>query len=108
MEILYSWIEKYIAVFLVFVMMSYLIPRDTYRKYIRFFMELVFVFLLLEPVLTFLFQGQNKLGEDFVRSFTKEMEQRQKEAEEMTYLDWDYMDTAAGYLQEMNEGQEGE
>lgn len=92
MEVLFSWIEKYIVIFLLFAVMSYLIPQETYRKYIKFFMQLVFVLLLAAPVFSVLFEGKIRDGEKFYRSFVAEMEQREKEAEEMSFLDESYMD----------------
>lgn len=107
MEFLFSWIEKYITVFLLFVVMSYLIPRDTYRKYIRFFMELVFVLLLAAPVFSFFFHGKMEQAEDFYRSFTEEMEQREREAESRSFLDEGYLEYVMNALEEA-QGQEGE
>ena len=100
MEFVFSWIEKYIMIFLLFAVMSYLIPQDTYRKYIKFFMQLVFVLLLVTPVFSFLFQGKVKDGEDFYRSFVREMERREQEAEEMSFLDEGYLEFAREHLEE--------
>ena len=63
MEFLFTWIEKYITIFLLFAVMSYMIPQETYRKYIRFFMELVFVLLLIAPIFSFFFEGKVQRAE---------------------------------------------
>ena len=91
MEILFTWVEKYITIFLLFAVLSYLIPQETYRKYIKFFMELVFVLLLVGPIFSFLFQGKLENGEAFYRSITREMERREREAESLSFLDEDYL-----------------
>lgn len=100
MEFLFSWIEKYIVIFLLFAVMSYLIPQETYRKYIRFFMQLVFVLLLVAPIFSLLFKGEVKDQEKFYRSFIEEMERREKEAEELSFLDESYIDYATTRLRE--------
>lgn len=100
MEFLFSWIEKYIVIFLLFAVMSYLIPQETYRKYIKFFMQLVFVLLLAAPIFSLLFEGKAEDGEKFYWSFVEEMERREKEAEELSFLDESYIDYVIMRLRE--------
>ena len=107
MEFLFTWIEKYITIFLLFAVMSYMIPQETYRKYIRFFMELVCVLLLIAPIFSFFIEGKVQRAEHFYRSFTEEMEQREREAESRSFLDEGYMEYVMRALEEA-QGQEGE
>lgn len=99
MEFLFSWIEKYIVIFLLFAVMSYLIPQETYRKYIKFFMQLVFVLLLAAPIFSLCLMEKRGWGE-ILLVFCGGEERREKEAEELSFLDESYIDYVIMRLRE--------
>ena len=37
------WVKAYISLFLIFAMLLYLLPSDVYRRYLRFFLEMILV-----------------------------------------------------------------
>lgn len=84
MEYFYEWIQN-IAFFLVLVTaVIQIIPDNSYRKYIRFFMGLLLILMLSGPILK-AFGMQQKFSEIYNSAGYK---QRVKEMEETTkYLE---------------------
>lgn len=84
MEFFYEWIQN-IAFFLVLVTaVIQIIPDNSYRKYIRFFMGLVLIVMLAEPVLH-AFGMQQKFSKIYDSA---EYQKKRREIEETTkYLE---------------------
>ena len=72
------WVKAYISLFLIFAMLLYLLPSDVYRRYLRFFLEMILVLFCLTSVL-----GIGK--GDY------EWEKRKEEAESYSFLDENYV-----------------
>ena len=51
-ESLYAWIKNLAVFYLLFTMVLHLVPAGKYEKYVRFFMGLLLILLLLIPVFT--------------------------------------------------------
>ncbi len=96
MEIFIQWIEKFIVLYLFLACFLYLIPRETYRKYIRFYTQLVLVITLCLPILSFVGKMKQIDYNKQYRSIVTEIQMREKEAEEMTYLDKKYISYGLG------------
>lgn len=84
MEFFYEWIQN-IAFFLVVVnVVIQMIPDNSYRKYIRFFMGLLLIVMLSGPIIK-AFGMQQKFSEIYTSA---EYKQKIKEIEETTkYLE---------------------
>ena len=95
-----EWIEKFVIIYLFLASFIYLVPSEKYRKYIRFFTEMILIITLLLPVLEYLDGRKLAEYEDTYRSFTEEKEQREQEAQEYQYLDKDYMNYVFGEADE--------
>ena len=63
-ENLYAWIKNLAVFYLLFTMVLHLVPAGKYEKYVRFFMGLLLILILLIPVFT-LFGKAEELGESF-------------------------------------------
>lgn len=91
MEELFSWIQRFVVLCLLFGAVSYLIPEESYKKYLRFFMEMLLVLFLLKPL--FSLSGGKWEGrfEDHYEHFYEELEERQREGETFAFLDENYI-----------------
>lgn len=58
---LLEWMRGIVLLFFLLTALLYFIPRDVYKKYIRFFMEMVLVLAILLPVMK-LFYGEDPFG----------------------------------------------
>jgi stage III sporulation protein AF len=69
-EYLYGWLEDLSFYLILVTAVLYVLPSNSYRKYIRFFTGLVLILLLLNPILN-LFGNKNLGSEDLIREFEK-------------------------------------
>ena len=53
-EALYSWIKCLAIFYILLTMLLHLVPTEKYQKYVRFFMGLVLIVILVTPVLSIL------------------------------------------------------
>ena len=74
-ENLYAWIKNLAVFYLLFTMVLHLVPAGKYEKYVRFFMGLLLILILLIPVFT-LFGKAEELGESFQLLYDKKEEER--------------------------------
>ena len=68
MQVILSFVEKYFIFVLFLFLISYLVPRESYRKYFRFFIGALMAAVLLEPVFSFM---NRDAREDFHRQLEK-------------------------------------
>ena len=74
-ESLYAWIKNLAVFYLLFTMVLQLVPAGKYEKYVRFFMGLLLILLLLIPVFT-LFGKAEELVDSFQLLYEKKEEER--------------------------------
>lgn len=86
-----EFLREYVGLFLIFTVVLYVIPSEQYRGYLRFFLEMVLVMFCLQQFLTLGKGDAEKNWEKAYQSFYDEMERRRTEAEEMEYLDMEYV-----------------
>ena len=67
-EYLYGWLEDLSFYLILVTAVLYVLPSNSYRKYIRFFTGLILILLLLNPILN-LFGNKNLGSEDLIREF---------------------------------------
>ena len=95
-----QWVKEYVSLFLAFTLVLYVIPSNEYRGYLRFFLEMVLVLFCLRPILQLSHLDLQKQWENTYHSLYEEMEKRQEEALEMSYLDWGYIETLTEHSEE--------
>lgn len=74
-ESLYAWIKNLAVFYLLFTMVLHLVPAGKYEKYVRFFMGLLLILLLLIPVFTLLGKSE-ELGKSFQLLYGRKEEER--------------------------------
>ena len=65
---LYEWLKDVSFYLILVTAVLYVLPSNSYRKYIRFFTGLVLIILLLNPVLS-LFGMKEYTEKDFIEKF---------------------------------------
>ncbi len=86
-----QWMKEYVGLFLAFSLVLYVLPEQSYRGYIRFFLELILVLFCLRPVVHISSSGFEKRWNETYQSFLQEMKQREEEAESLSFVDEDYI-----------------
>ena len=51
---MFEYLKNYYIFMLIFMVLSFLVPKDEYKVYIKFFVGIFMVVLLLEPILELL------------------------------------------------------
>lgn len=100
MNAIVTWVKEYVGLFLAFTLVLYVIPSVEYRGYLRFFLEMLLVLFCLRPMVEVSHLQVQKEWEETYRSFYEEMEKREKEALDMSYLDQNYIDTMLAHPKE--------
>lgn len=95
-----AWIKTYISLFLIFAMFLYLLPSGQYRRYLRFFLEMVLVLFCLTSILGIGKQDYEKQWNQTFSQYYAQWEQRKKEAEDYSYLDQNYIDAVVNGQEE--------
>lgn len=80
---IYEWMKNLTLFYVLFQASMQLVPDKTYEKYIRFYMGLLMILLMLSPV--FLLLGRNEeIWQDFGAFYEKEeLKRMEKEAENL-------------------------
>ena len=96
---LLEWMRGIVLLFFLLTALLYFIPRDVYKKYIRFFMEMVLVLAILLPVMK-LFYGEDPFRKMVhYDEFWQELSNLKTDMEHMEYLQNEYY--AEQYEQEI-------
>ena len=85
------WVKAYISLFLIFAMLLYLLPSDVYRRYLRFFLEMILVLFCLTSVLGIGKGNCEQRWNQAFRGYYEEWERRKEEAESYSFLDENYV-----------------
>lgn len=90
MRYFYEWIQNTAFFLIVLTAVIQIVPDNSYRKYIRFFMGLLLIVMLSEPILK-AFGMQQKFSEVYsgaqYRQTVKEMEEAAKYLENISLED---------------------
>ena len=74
MEVVYGWVKNLVCFYIFITAVLHLLPKESYRKYVRFFAGLLLAILVLTPVLS-LFGNRENLYEKIEQmGFFQEME----------------------------------
>lgn len=72
-EYLYEWLQNLSFYLILVTAVTYVLPSNSYRKYIRFFTGLVLILMLLTPVLSLF--GMKELKIEYEENMPKWMEE---------------------------------
>ena len=59
MEAVYGWVRNLVCFYIFITAILHLLPKESYRKYIRFFTGLLLVILVLTPIFSLLGEKEN-------------------------------------------------
>ena len=90
-QLVLVWVKAYISLFLIFAMLLYLLPSDVYRRYLRFFLEMILVLFCLTSVLGIGKGNYEQRWNQAFRGYYEEWERRKEEAESYSFLDENYV-----------------
>ena len=74
-EALYSWIKCLAIFYILLTMLLHLVPTEKYQKYVRFFMGLVLIVILVTPMLSIL-EKTRELPSSFSYLYSQEENKR--------------------------------
>lgn len=77
-----DFLKKFYVFMLILMVLSYLVPKEEYKKYIQFFIGIFVVVLLLKPVLEFLALDNPTEIYEMFNSFNAQMKELEFELEE--------------------------
>ena len=75
MEVLTSFIKNFFVLMLLLSVVSYLVPKESYRRYIQFFIGIFMAVILLKPAVEWMFSGDTGVVYENLDSVTKQLEQ---------------------------------
>lgn len=85
-----AYVRGFIVLFVVLTILLHLPPQENYRKYIRFFTELILTLALLTPVLSVFCDSAEFLELIEYEAFTEELSMASEDMEHIEYLYGDY------------------
>lgn len=74
-EAIYSWIKCLAIFYILLTMLLHLVPTEKYQRYVRFFMGLVLMVMLVTPVL-FPLEKSRQLPDSFSGLYQQEEQKR--------------------------------
>ena len=77
-----DFLKKFYIFMLILMVLSYLVPKEEYKKYIQFFIGIFVVVLLLKPVLEFFTVDNPTRIYEMFESFNEQMNELEFELEE--------------------------
>ena len=90
MEAVLEWMKGIVILFVVLTALLWLVPKEQYKKYIRFFMELLIVLAVIRPV-TGLIDFDGTFDEKIRNSqFMQEMENLRLDTAKLDFMQQDY------------------
>lgn len=96
MEFILSFVKSYFALVLVLVMVSYLTPKEKYKKYFQFFIGVLMAVLLLSPVVQWKEKRGNPIEFYNVKEIRKKLESIQFEADKEDIFELFFMENDEG------------
>lgn len=97
-EELYRWMEGLAVFYILLTCVLHLVPRESYQRYVRFFMGLVLTVMLCTPVLSIFGESRNLFAEFEIQYEQEDLLRQQQEQERLQEL---YL--MEGYEQKLQE-----
>lgn len=91
LDYIYAWIQNISIYMVLIIMITQVVPNQTYKKYIRYFTGLLLIVLLLTPILKIL--GMEERFHHLYHTmdeqqYSREIEEYQKQLEEVDIYDY--------------------
>lgn len=99
-EVIYAWIRNMVFYQLLISIVMNLIPNDTYQKYIRFFLGMLFIVIAIQPVLQIL-----HVSESMDLQYIQEMVEQELKENSLEF-DMEGWQEPDGKSEEFDEGNE--
>lgn len=77
-----DFLKNYYVFTLILMIFSYLVPKESYKKYIHFFIGIFMVVLFLKPILNFFTMEQSEQIYEMFEHFNQKMESLDYEQKE--------------------------
>ncbi len=90
MEAVLEWMKGIVVLFIVLAALLYLLPNPRYKRYVQFFLEMVVVIAVISPVSKVIYASEDFEEKIHYSQFWTEMENLQKDAEKMEFVQSDY------------------
>lgn len=90
MEAVLEWIKGIVILFVVLAALLQLVPKAQYKKYIRFFMEMVIVIAVIQPVTEIVSAGADLDEKIQCSQFMQEIENMRLDVQKLDFLQQDY------------------
>ena len=74
MGVIYGWVKNLVCFYIFITAILHLMPKESYRKYVRFFTGLLLVIMVLTPILSLLRDNENLYSKIEQAGFWQEME----------------------------------
>lgn len=85
-----DWMKGIVLLFFIMAALLYFVPKDAYKKYIRFFMEMILMLALLLPVLELFYKGDTFEKMIHYDEFWQQMDNMKMDMEHVAYLQGNY------------------
>lgn len=95
MTVIFDWVKNIVFFYIIMTAILYLLPKNNYQKYVRFFGGMILVVMLITPLLELVYRPDYLLDKISYESFWQEMdeiqldvtgmEQQQKQAFQKEY-----------------------
>lgn len=90
MSAIVEWVKNYSLVFLLMTMLTSVIAKQEYKKYIRLFVEVILVITLANPLLGLMGKSEGLFEKISYDSFWQGLEGMKTDQEKMDFLNEDY------------------
>ncbi len=85
MQSILDWMKGIVILFVVLSALIHLVPREQYKKYVRFFAELVLVIAVIAPVAKVIYRSGDLDELIHYSQFWQEMENQKKDMEKLEF-----------------------
>ena len=85
-----TYIRGFLVLFMLLTLLLYLVPGDGFRRYIRFFAEILLTLGFLSPVLSLLFDSEDFLKKIEYEAFAEGLSELAKDTQKIEFLQNSY------------------
>lgn len=74
MEVVLTFVKNYFVLMLIFYLLSYLTPKEAYQKYFHFFVSVLVITVLAQPLLVYVGGMKNEEARQQLHEIVEQME----------------------------------
>lgn len=90
MEAVMGWMKGIVILFVILTAFMHLIPDKKYRRYVRFFAEMVLIAAVVQPIAEIIYAGESFADKVEYTQFWQEMENLQKDSKKLDFMQPEY------------------